>query len=134
MLARREKQQGGVRVDMTPMVDIMMLLIIFFIMSTTFVVANPGFTVNLPAATADKQRTEQLDVLINREGQVAVNGQTMSKAEIPVTLIRKGVDGSTVVAVKADKAVSHGQVVEVMDAIRKAGVVKIAIAVEPKGT
>lgn len=132
MRAKRGEQQGGVHVDMTPMVDIMMLLIIFFIMSTTFIV-HSGFNVNLPSAAAEKQRREQIDVIINREGAVAVNGQTVTKPEIPAAIGRSGADPSTVVVVRADKAVSHGQVVEVMDAVRKAGFAKISIAVEPKG-
>lgn len=129
---RRDGRPGGVHVDMTPMVDIMMLLIIFFIMSTTFIV-HAGFNVNLPSAAAEKQRREQIDVIINREGEVAVNGQTVAKPEIPAALARSGADPSTVVVVRADKAVSHGQVVDVMDGIRKAGFAKISIAVEPKG-
>lgn len=134
MRARRAGQNSGVHVDMTPMVDIMMLLIIFFIMSTTFVVVNSGFTINLPVAVAEQQRKDQVSVLVNREGQVSFDGMIVPKTEIPALFQRAGINGATVVSVKADKAVSHGQVVEVMDAIRKAGVVKISIAVEPKGS
>ena len=132
--ARRSRRQSGIHIDMTPMVDIMMLLVIFFIMSTTFIVVQPGFTVNLPAASAEKQNREQLVVMINKEGQIALDGRIITKAEIPATFRRTGIDGATTVSIKADKAVSHGQVVEVMDEIRKAGVVKISIAVEPKGS
>lgn len=134
MRVRGGAQQDGVRVDMTPMVDIMMLLIIFFIMSTTFVVVNSGFTINLPNAVAEQQRRDQVAVLVNREGMVSFDGKIVSKVEIPAVFQRAGINGATVVSVKADKAVSHGQVVEVMDAIRKAGVVKISIAVETKGS
>jgi biopolymer transport protein ExbD len=98
------------------------------------VVVHPGFTVNLPVAAAEKQSREQLVVLINKEGQIAVDGRVIAKAEIPATFRRTGIDGTTIVSIKADKAVSHGQVVEVMDEIRKAGVAKISIAVEPKGS
>lgn len=134
MRGKRGSHPSSIHIDMTPMVDIMMLLIIFFIMSTTFVVVHPGFNVNLPAATAEKQRREQIVVLINKEGQVAVEGQEIAKAEIPAVLRHTGIDEATAVSIKADKAVSHGQVVEVMDEIRKAGIVKISIAVEPKGS
>lgn len=127
----KQNRPSSIHIDMTPMVDIMMLLIIFFVMSTTFVAVHPGFTVNLPVATAEQQRREQVAVLINREGQVAVEGQIISKEEIPVAFRGLEIDGAAIVTIRADKAVSHGQVVEVMDAIRKAGVVTISIAVEP---
>lgn len=134
MRARRSRRHGGIHIDMTPMVDIMMLLIIFFIMSTTFVVVNTGFTINLPVASAEQQHRDHVAVLIGREGQIAVDGRIVSKAEIPTAFRRAGISGSTIVSVKADKTVSHGQVVDVMDAIRKAGIVKISIAVEAKGS
>lgn len=109
----------------------MMLLVIFFMMSTAFVVVYPGFSVILPQAAAGKQPIEHVAVLVAKDGRIAVDGRPVSRAEL-APLLKSLSDGKTVVSIRADKEASHGQVVEVMDEIRKAGVSKISIATEPK--
>ncbi len=117
---------------MTPMVDVMMLLVIFFMMSTAFVTVFPGFAVNLPRASLESRHAEQIVVMIASDGRVAVDGRQVAQGELAAAVRAAGADGAAV-SIRADKDVSHGRVVEVMDEIRKAGVTKMAIAVEPKG-
>jgi biopolymer transport protein ExbD len=130
--AKERRRQIGVHIDMTPMVDVMMLLVIFFMMSTAFVAVYPGFAVNLPQASAGRQHEEQIIVMIARDGQIAIDGQAVKKEEIAPS-VRAAGGGVASVSIRADKEVNHGRVVEVMDEIRKAGVTKMAIAIEPKG-
>jgi biopolymer transport protein ExbD len=132
MRYKRPGRHRDIHIDMTPMVDVMMLLIIFFIMSTTFAVVHPAFSVNLPTATAEKTQPEQHVVLINKDGRVAIDGQLCAKSELAAYL-RNRANTAATVSVQADEAASHGQVVEIMNEIRKAGITKIAIAVNPKG-
>lgn len=128
--SKARRQQIGVHVDMTPMVDVMMLLVIFFMMTTAFVTVYPGFAVNLPQASAEKQAEKQIVVLIAKDGRIAMNGQPVAKEELAAAVSSTG---KTTVAIQADKEASHGRVVEVMDEIHKAGVSKLAIAIEKKG-
>ncbi|SCM81178.1 ExbD/TolR family protein [Sporomusa sphaeroides] len=131
MLPRKvNKRQIGVHIDMTPMVDVMMLLVIFFMMTTAFVTVYPGFTINLPQAAAKSQETQHITVLIAQDGRIAVDGRPVAKGEL--TALLTGAKNAAV-SIQADKEVSHGQVVEVMDEIQRAGVAKIAIAVREKG-
>jgi biopolymer transport protein ExbD len=123
------RRQIGIHVDMTPMVDVMMLLVIFFMMTTAFVTVYPGFSVNLPQASAEKQAEKQLVVLIAKDGRIALNGQPVAKEELTAAV--SGI-GKTTVSIQADKEASHGLVVEVMDEIHKAGITKLAIAIEEK--
>jgi biopolymer transport protein ExbD len=132
MARRGEGRRIGVHIDMTPMVDVMMLLVIFFMMSTAFVAVYPGFTVSLPKASLESRQTEQIVVMIAGDGRVAVDGRPVAKGEL-AAVIRANGSVQPTVSIRADKDVSHGRVVEVMDEIRKAGVAKMAIAVEPKG-
>lgn len=132
MAIRYKRKYGGIHIDMTPMVDVMMLLVIFFMMSTTFIITHPGFSVTLPKATAAVEQTENITVLINKDGQVAIDNRTVSLNELKSVLT--GLAGKQpVVYVKADKDVKHGVVVEVMDEMRKVGISKMSVAVEPKG-
>jgi biopolymer transport protein ExbD len=118
---------------MTPMVDVMMLLVIFFMMSTTFILANPGLPVNLPkAAAAADQPPENIVVIISQDGQLAVGDRVISLGELRSLLAAVAVK-QPVVYLKADKEVRHGTVVEVMDEIRKAGISKLSVAVDSKG-
>ena len=130
MALSRNRKKITANIDMTPMVDVMMLLVIFFMMSTAFVVVYPGFTVKLPQASAERQQSEQLVVMISRDGRVAVDGQAVDLPQLAVLLKDSAAD--RLVCIEADKAVSHGRVVEVMEALRQAGVTKMAIAVEPR--
>ncbi|WP_110953991.1 ExbD/TolR family protein [Anaerosinus massiliensis] len=124
------KRKIGIHVDMTPMVDIMMLLVIFFMMTTAFVTVYPGFSVNLPQASAEKQLEKQVYVMIDRTGHVAVNGQSVDKEDLAAMILSMG---KTTVSIQADREVRHGQVVEIMDKLRQAGIAKMTIAVEEKG-
>ena len=133
MRYRRESPHASVHVDMTPMVDVMMLLLIFFMMSTTFLVAHPGFNIQPPqASSATPQPPERITVLVNRDGNIAVGDKMLSVAELAATVATK-VHSHPLVFIKADKNTQHGRVVEVIDAVKKAGAEKISIAVEPKG-
>jgi len=122
----------GVHVDMTPMVDVMMLLVIFFMMTTAFVSIYPGFEINLPQASVERQDKTTVEVLIAKDGRVAVDGKLVGKGEMKAALSSEGRLANSV-SIRADKEASHGMVVAVMDEIHKAGVTKMAIAVEEKG-
>lgn len=133
MRYRRESPHANVHVDMTPMVDVMMLLLIFFMMSTTFLVAHPGFNITPPQATSGApQPPEHVTVLVNREGNIAVGNKRLTVGELAVMVATKA-HSQPLIFIKADKDTPHGKVVEVIDAVKKAGAAKISIAVDPKG-
>ena len=133
MRTRRSSDHLPVHVDMTPMVDVMMLLLIFFMMSTTFLVAHPGFTITPPqASSGTPQPPEHLTVLVNREGQIALGDKLISIGDLAATVAAKA-HNSPLIFIKADKHSQHGKVVEVIDAVKRAGAGKISLAVEPKG-
>ncbi|NMC31086.1 MAG: biopolymer transporter ExbD [Veillonellaceae bacterium] len=133
MKYRRSSAQSSVHVDMTPMVDVMMLLLIFFMMSTTFIVAQPGFNIIPPQANSGTvQPPEHITVLVNRDGNIALGEKPVSVAELATAVAAKSHTGP-LIFIKADKDARHGRIVEVMDAVKRAGAAKIAVAVEPKG-
>ena len=133
MRTRRSSNHLPVHVDMTPMVDVMMLLLIFFMMSTTFLVAHPGFNITPPqASSGTPQPPEHITVLVNREGQIALGDKLISLGDLAASVATKA-HNSPLIFIKADKHSQHGKVVEVIDAVKRAGASKISLAVEPKG-
>src|SRR5688572_3145706 len=120
-----------VDINVTPLVDITLVLLIIFMVTTTYIV-NPSIKVDLPkAATGSDQIKTTLGLTLTKEGAIYLNGdktddggvQRFIAAELP-----KNPDLQAVIA--ADKVVPHGSVVHVIDLVKRAGIRKFAINVE----
>ena len=122
------------RVDLTPLIDVIFQLVLFFMVSTTFISA-PGFQVDLPRSSADAliREEQEIQVWMTSEGEVYVDREPMSWEALEASLRRRAeADPSTLVVIKADTEVDHGRVVEVLDLARNQGLSRLAIATEPE--
>ena len=118
-------------INVTPLVDIMLVLLIVFMVTTTYIV-NPSIKVDLPkASTGSETVNTTLALSLDTAGTLYLNGEASNeaameqfiKAELP-----KNADLQAVIA--ADKAVPHGTVVHLIDVVKRAGVRRFAINVE----
>jgi biopolymer transport protein ExbD len=118
-------------INVTPLVDVVLVMLIIFMVTTSYIV-NPSIKVDLPkAATGSDQVKTTLGLTLTKEGGLFLNGektddgglQRYIAAELP-----RNPDLQAVIA--ADKVVAHGQVVHVIDLVKRAGVRKFAINVE----
>lgn len=119
-------------IDVTPMIDIVFQLVLFFMVSTTFATA-PGFEVDLPHASSQTIVQEDGDVQIwmTMDGAVYVNDVAVGAEDLQATLLRRAeANPNTLVVIKADTGVAHGRVVAVMDRARAVGLTRLAIATE----
>ena len=125
------------RLDLTPLVDVIFLLLIFFMVSTTFK-EDEGIELNLPEASASAQSAEDekdLRVSLKKDGQIVFRGETLQPdgLETAARAALKDSDDSMFI-VEADAASEHGSVVAVMDALRRAGAKGLTIGTQPRAT
>jgi biopolymer transport protein ExbD len=127
-IARLRRRHGRDRqlLDLTPMVDVALMLVGFLLLSAD-VVADSAVPVDLPAAaTAEDLPTEaRRMVVITAGGRILLDDLEVAAEELGAL-----VDAAAVVVVQADREVAHGQVVRVVDALRQAGVAGIYYATE----
>ena len=119
-------------IDVTPMIDVVFQLVLFFMVSTTFATA-PGFEVDLPHASSQTIVQEEGDVQIwmTLDGAVYVNDVAVDAVTLQRTLLERAESNpNTLVVIKADTGVAHGRVVGVMDRARAVGLTRLAIATE----
>lgn len=130
----RRKRRDGVAMDITPMVDMVFLLLTFFMLSTTFIV-SPGIRINLPRASVDAVRTESHDihVKIDQQGTLFLEGEPVSPQGLEEQVRAAGARSpDMMVVIEADEITQHKYVVEVMDRVKSAGLHRMAIATRPK--
>src|SRR3954447_6533420 len=118
-------------INVTPLVDIVLVMLIIFMVTTSYIV-NPSIKVDLPkAATGSDQAKTTLGLTLTKEGSLYLNGEKTDDAglnQFIKTELPRNPDLQAVIA--ADKIVPHGQVVHVIDLVKRAGVRKFAINVE----
>jgi len=120
--------------DITPIVDTVFNLLIFFALSLNFV-STPGIRVNLPKSAAQEipQERKDLRVAITAAGQIYANQRAVDIKALTEEFRRAAqAGGETQVLIQADQQVAHGQVVEVMDLARRAGLHRLAIVTRPR--
>jgi biopolymer transport protein ExbD len=122
------------RIDLTPLIDVVFNLLIFFMVTTTFVTAA-GLDVNLPEASTKSEHREMPDRIVNisNEGQLAYAGKIIEQDQLREEFEKlAAVDPFLPLVIKADKKVHHGRVVAIMDLAKEAGLKKLAIATAAK--
>ncbi|MGI9439687.1 MAG: ExbD/TolR family protein [Parvibaculales bacterium] len=133
MRRRRIKQEEDTAIDMTPMLDIVFIMLIFFIVTATFV-KESGIDVTRPdAETAVKQSRVGILIAINEHSEVWINRRQVDLAAVRANIERlhaENPQGGAVI--QADKKAETGVLVEIMDQVRLAGVSAISIAAEEK--
>lgn len=132
---RPESRSEEVFINLTPLIDVVFLLLIFFMVSTTFTTIRYGIKVDLPKTTTPQEKVEEnIVVSITKEGQMYVGKTWIKDEDKLVAILREKIQQSRdrLVVINADREVKHGQVVEAMDLAKKAGAVHLGVLTTPK--
>jgi biopolymer transport protein ExbD/biopolymer transport protein TolR len=128
------KPEDEPRIDLTPMVDVVFLLLIFFMISTTFV-ESPGISIKLPESSSQTidREPKEIKVYLSREGDIYHGERKLTIDDFRALLAEHQSEAErTTVLLLADQESRHGKVVTLMDLARDAGYVKLAIATEQR--
>ena len=125
------RQEEETEINITPMLDVVFIMLIFFIVTASFV-KEAGIDVNRPdAATAERKERGNILVAITENGQIWINKRQVDPRAVRANIERlhaENPQGSVVI--QADKNSKSGLLVEVMDAARLAGVKNVSLAAE----
>lgn len=120
-------------INIVPFVDIILVVLIIFMVTTPFIM-KPSININLPKAGSGEDTTpSELTITIGVNGTLALNGKTTDEATITSyshDLAAKRPDVQAIIS--ADKDVTHGRVVSIIDAVKSGGVKKFAITIDKK--
>lgn len=127
------KKKRRVLINITSLIDVMFLLLIFFMVTSTFL-DQPGMKLELPSAeSAEVARVEKLVLYISSDEEVVFNDQPVSLDDLEETMLAalSEIEDRTLV-LNADKSVQHGTVIRVMDIAKKLGLEKLVIGIKMK--
>ncbi|GLX83232.1 ExbD/TolR family protein [Thalassotalea eurytherma] len=129
MARKRIREEEEAAIDMTPMLDIVFIMLIFFIVTTSFV-KEAGIEVNKPVAVNQtKHKNANVFIAVNGDGEVWLNKKQVDVERVAATLEKLLAEQPTdIIFIQADKEAKHSNVVKVMDAIKEAGIDQISIA------
>jgi biopolymer transport protein ExbD len=132
-MARRhiDNDADGNDIDITPMLDIVFIMLIFFIVTTSFV-KESGVTVNRPSAqTAEEKKGSNILVAIRANGEIWIDRRAIDVRAVRPNIERmKAENPEGAVIIQADEFSPTGLLVKVMDQIRLAGIQDISISAE----
>jgi biopolymer transport protein ExbD len=126
-----DKPPKKVALNITPLIDVLFILIIFFTVSSTFL-EQPGIELTLPDAQTGQAHTAQKVIIyVDKDENIYLNDPRIpidSLAARTVNLIKDQSEKSVIL--RADKTVEHGTVIHIMDILRKNKIYKIVISTE----
>jgi biopolymer transport protein ExbD len=113
-----------------PLMDVVFAILTFFIMSTLYLTKSEGLIVNLPKASQSQQQQQtRVNITVLPNGLLALNKQIIKLDQLEANVRSLMIaTQQTVVIINADKTVEHGNIVDVLDQVKKIEGVKVAIA------
>jgi biopolymer transport protein ExbD len=122
------KLEHGLRqIDIAPLIDMVFQLIIFFMLTSSFVM-QPGIKVNLPkAVTSEAVKYENIEIVVSSENVAYFSGKVITTDELK-SLLKQAAKRKQSVLIKSDRHAALGRVVEIWDLARDLGIAQVNIA------
>ena len=123
---RIELEHGLRQIDIAPLVDIIFQLLIFFMLTSSFVVSS-GIRVNLPKAVTSRMvESKTLEIIVSGENIIYINGKVFNPQELE-SVLKEVAARNQPLLIKADRRAQLGRVVEIWDMARNLGVSQVNI-------
>ena len=131
MRRRKSSEPDDIGVDLTPMLDVVFIMLIFFIVTASFV-KESGVDVNRPnAVTAERKERGNILVAITADDQIWIDRRQVDPRAVRAHIERMHAENPQgAVVIQADENSKNGLLVQVMDAAKLAGVANISLAAE----
>jgi biopolymer transport protein ExbD len=129
----RREEEDNFSFDMTPMIDVVFLLIIFFMVSTVFVDFSRKMDINLPTSksSAIDESAKTLEVEMSKDKKIFLAGKPLTLLGLETTLAKMEFkDKKPSAIIRADKSLPYGDVIQVMGLLQKKGIPDISVAVK----
>ncbi len=132
---QRGKEKEPLEINLVPMIDVMLVILIFLMITTTYS-KYTELQINLPSAQAERQleRPNEIAVLVNAQGQLVVNRTAIAFTSIEALadVLKRAAVGlkEPVIVISADKNTTHQSVIRVMEAARLAGLTHITFTTQ----
>jgi biopolymer transport protein ExbD len=128
----RREQEENYSLELTPLIDVVFLLLIFFMVSTAFVDFPRRMDINLPTskAASDDEVVKNLEIEMTKDKKIFILGRRTNLQQLEVSLaeLKKPQEVKTII--RADKDIPYGDVVKVMGLLQAAKVIDISVAVK----
>jgi len=131
LVHRKKRARYRIQAPLTALIDIVFLLLIYFLLTTNFMV-DEGINIKLPQAKASKPQTEEtITVYVDRDGRSYLNNREISTSEL-FKRLKEMIGGrkDKLVVVRADRGVILNKAVKVMDVAKAAGAGRLCLATE----
>jgi biopolymer transport protein ExbD len=120
---------GRPRVEVIPMIDIMMFLLVFFVVISLRMIAGTGVAMELPgSATTQQIKTSSVTVGVTKSGETVLDGKTVTQEELRARLAALKQEQKVEVVLAGDRDASLQTLLTVMDTVRSAGITSVGIA------
>jgi biopolymer transport protein ExbD len=121
------------RIEIIPMIDVMLFLLVFFIMVTLQMIPDAGVNLQLPVSSqTDPLPHPNFTVNVLPDGTIKVKGATVTTDQLTAMFQADGDPAKTELTIATDKATPFQHFMSVIDAARKAGITDIGIAAQPE--
>ena len=119
-------------INIVPLVDIVLVVLIIFMVTTSYIV-SPSIKVNLPeAATGESSSHDSLGITVATDGTLLLDGAIVTEPQLRAAVrTAKAANAELICLIAGDKDARHGDVTHVIDLVKQEGVAKFAINIEP---
>jgi len=127
----KEKKKKSLGINITSLIDVMFILLIFFMVSSSFI-EQPGMKLELPTIKSQEvARIENLVMYVSKDGDILIGEKpvSMDSLSIEVEKLIPEIKEKTLI-LKADKATEHGLIIKIMDIAKRSGLKKIVIGTQ----